>query len=71
MLFRSVMLAMQILFHKNQEVMIRAIIAKDVHEFIASEPVKEVKKKASDIVPMDDLTDEDFDTMIKKQLEKV
>lgn len=56
--------------HKQQKKLIKALLSKDVQEFTNSElaeNIKPKKEKESDLVPLQDVSDDDFYKALKKQ----
>jgi hypothetical protein len=56
--------------HNQQKKLIKALLSKDVQEFTNSElaeNIKPKKEKKSDLVPLQDVSDDDFYKALKKQ----
>jgi len=56
--------------HSKNKELIKAILSKDVHDFVAAtkDDKKPVKEKEPDLVPVSSLSDKQFNKLIKKQV---
>lgn len=57
-------------YHAQEKKLIKALLSKDVHEFTMSElaerPTKKEKEVESDLIPMSDVSDEEFHKALQK-----
>lgn len=59
-------------YDRQQKMLIEALMSRDVNEFVSAQlsqrPVKKQKNNDSDMVPLADMSDEEFSKLIKKQI---